>query len=1109
MLFIKAGQIIDGLFKVTKPRFKKGAAGEIHLAQDPQGNPVVLKFPTQGGIVKDMQQFKREYKALLKFSHPNVARAFHFGEVEGSFFIASEFVDGQEFQKATVGLTPAQMMPLFIQALEGLEAIHNLGMLHLDIKSSNVLVTKDHKVKIIDFGLTVASIEMAPNRICGTLLYMSPEMIFKQGVDNRADLFAMGVLLYYCLTGNYPFPNRKAAGRDMLKLQQMVREEEPPLKPTVCNSLAESFLDEIILNLLTKNPQERFGSARAVINALKTHHPEDYHETPEAKGSYLIPEGNRHIGREVEQKQIEENLQVLAGKKEPATAVFYIHGVSGLGKTHLLKKIKEQAEGEAEKFSIHYLELKDFFPDAARGEEWLGDWISFFNQRLAENKKPLLVLIDNVDLAAKPLQAMLENIFKLLMQRQTQPNLFQEQMPMMLCLASRKSWQDLSPFQEIYPWPVRVELQPFALEEVRDYLSQTPALKNKALPTAWIKTLHLKTQGNPAELKERLREQDSKGLLFGLGGEILMAHIEDTSVEVTDDEAIPQTTRQRLSAVIGELTGEEERILDWIALMTWKDFIRAVTIADLEAMMGRNHILPVLNSLVSKGILIHDKDKNAYRFSNNFYMPVLIYQGLDEAERARRHQQVSQYLLETSQTKGWAKNAILFHEAYGENKKAAFKAILKLGGEMLYDEGKPKFAKTLFERALLLVKAGHPKAHLFFTARLIEACCYSGAYAEAQKYFDEAKGLVQNAEMPHTLRIALIVSILPCFIDEQKFDQAGLLIDEALQLFSGGIISWYLPLLHNFEARIFYKKFFSEKGRGEELLQQAKKAYEISETLESDLSEHQKTLIRNNDLGSVLKSLGLYEAAIEKLKKKYQRLKKNTNVFIEFSVLTDLAESYRLKNEYDFAVHFAVAALERAQRTGQGKWILHAHHILAGIHQTRGMFLASQGKGVEAKKEFQQALEENTRCLAASVCLEERTSASFHLQGIFIRKGQCYEELKNWNVALTHFKAALDYNPSNIFLAIACLGLGECYVQLGDLEKARQYLDQSQNCLKNLPNPVATHCHFKILQAQSRCFLKEKNRPEVETRLKEMQALAAKDPVLAIEFKRFQGECGE
>src|SRR3989338_4930007 len=153
---IREGQVIDGLFRVTKSRFKKGGEGEIHLACDRQGRTVVLKFLQHHKIEQNKGQLKREYQTLLKFSHPSVARVYHFGEHDGQFFIVYEFVEGEEFRVALLGKKPEEKIPQYIQLLEALEAIHIEGMLHLDIKSANVLITKDGKVKLVDFGLAIA-----------------------------------------------------------------------------------------------------------------------------------------------------------------------------------------------------------------------------------------------------------------------------------------------------------------------------------------------------------------------------------------------------------------------------------------------------------------------------------------------------------------------------------------------------------------------------------------------------------------------------------------------------------------------------------------------------------------------------------------------------------------------------------------------------------------------------------------------------------------------------------------------------------------------------------------------------------------------------------------
>ena len=140
-----------------------------------------------------------------------------------------------------------------------------------------------------------------------------------------------------------------------------------------------------------------------------------------------------------------------------------------------------------------------------------------------------------------------------------------------------------------------------------------------------------------------------------------------------------------------------------------------------------------------------------------------------------------------------------------------------------------------------------------------------------------------------------------------------------------------------------------------------------------------------------------------------------------------------------------------AQKTSNSKWILHAHHTKAGIYYSSGKNCALQKKFKEAQSQFKEALKENGCCLAANVCLRDKNDASLNTIATFIRRGQCYEELKDWSHAMDNFSAALFYNPTGYYLNLIHLGLGECHIEKGDLIKAKEYLDKAEKFIGQLP----------------------------------------------------------
>lgn len=1091
---IEEGQIIGGLFRVTKADFRQGGFADIHLAEDLAGRPVILKFPRRKSNVNPWT-FKREYQTLLKFSHPHVAKALHFGVHEGSFFIAAEFVDGHSLRETTRSMNPAQMIPLFIQALEGLEAIHSLKLWHLDIKSSNVLVTGEGKVKIIDFGMAVVEGGLKPHGISGTPVYMSPEMILGKALDSRADLYSMGALFYYCVAGIYPFRKRERAGEDAEQLRKIVTAEAAPEKPSLYNINAPDYLDSIILDLLAKDPANRFASARAVINALKTHHPENYRETPESKGSYLVPEANRHIGREKEQKALQENLKTLLKGKQPSEALFWIHGGGELGKSHLLKKMKERAERKAEAVSIHFLELpKQTEEVRLKGNsEWIIPWLALLNQKLIENKKPVLILLDNVGCAPPILTGALKGFLKLADQRTRQQDLSNGNAPLMICLTSEKGWM-AGECQSAYGKPLEICLKPFSREEVRAYLAATPALKNVIVPEEWVEAIYSQTAGYPGELKEKLTGLDSKGLLFGLDGKMHLAQLEDSSVKTYSGEEIPSKSRKRLSGILGELSDDEAEILEWMAVWCWKGFLTHISLHDLHGLSERNNLLMVLHALISKGMLGHDKEKDDYYFLPHSFWPILIYQNISVEERRRLHDSIFQYLGRQKRTDGAIQNAILMHAAYRENPgdTSGLRAVVQLGRQLMVNEGNVPLARELFEFGLSFAPERYPKVFACFAAFLIDACQNEGKYARAEEVFTDAWKKVENTQGGRLWKGLLLEKMANVRIQQALFDSAAEMVQKATELLKGLPVSVFHLTLRNHLGRISYERALRNSEKTAPFLQQAKEIFEESEKLEKGVPPRLFPFLRNNNLGMVLLALGAYAKAKIKLKKKLARHKKEGHLFGMLATTINLVDACRSLKDFSEALPWAESAIELAQRTGQGKWLLFAHYALANVYH-------------DADR-FEEAITEYDRCLVSAVCLED-TREQMHISaGAWIHKGHCYKELHRFREALLYFQEALRSPANPYFQMSAHEGMGETFFLEGNFEKSLTHLEQALKFLERLPPKSTESFRFPIMRLTVLCLCRLGCKEKAGTLLGDLKKTALKRTDWACQLKEMLKE---
>ncbi len=205
-------------------------------------------------------RFKREAHSAGRLSHPNIVTIFDYGEHEGAPYIAMDLMTGEELSRSLESgarMPLPQVVRVMEQLLGALAYAHEAGIVHRDVKPSNVFVLRDGSIKMVDFGL--ARIEASNLTETGTLLgtpaYMSPEQFLGLPVDARSDVFSAGVILYQMLTGDRPF-----TGSPSTIMQKVLRQD--PVEPSVLNPTLSAAWDDLIKRALAKKPDDRLHSAR-------------------------------------------------------------------------------------------------------------------------------------------------------------------------------------------------------------------------------------------------------------------------------------------------------------------------------------------------------------------------------------------------------------------------------------------------------------------------------------------------------------------------------------------------------------------------------------------------------------------------------------------------------------------------------------------------------------------------------------------------------------------------------------------------------------------------------------------------------------------------------
>ncbi|MGH9937326.1 MAG: serine/threonine-protein kinase, partial [Blastocatellia bacterium] len=253
-----------------------GGMGEVYLARDTKlERKVALKLlpPQYTSDPARIKRFEREARAASSLNHPNIITIYEIGQIEDKHFIAAEFVDGRTLREL-FGNSPAppkQALDLAIQICTALSAAHEAGIVHRDIKPENVMMRRDGYVKVLDFGLaklterrkslgaTNASdgdlAKTNPGVVLGTVKYMAPEQALGQNVDQRGDLFSLGVVLYELLTGAPPFKGDTTA----VILDAIVHHKQAPITQ-IRQDLHPEF-ERVINRMLEKDRDLRYQTA--------------------------------------------------------------------------------------------------------------------------------------------------------------------------------------------------------------------------------------------------------------------------------------------------------------------------------------------------------------------------------------------------------------------------------------------------------------------------------------------------------------------------------------------------------------------------------------------------------------------------------------------------------------------------------------------------------------------------------------------------------------------------------------------------------------------------------------------------------------------------------
>ena len=254
--------LFDGRYRIVR-KLGSGGMADVYLAEDEElGRRIAIKILNDRHANDEsfVERFRREAKNAAGLSHPNIVSIYDRGEAEGTYYIAMEYLDGRSLKELVVARGPLPIgdaIDATRQVLAALRFAHRKGVVHRDIKPHNVMADADGRLKVTDFGIARAGVSQMTEAgsIIGTAQYLSPEQARGAAVDQRSDLYSVGVVLYEMLTGKTPFSGETPVEIAMKHLS------DPPRPPSLERPDISPDLDMVVLRALAKSPDERFQTA--------------------------------------------------------------------------------------------------------------------------------------------------------------------------------------------------------------------------------------------------------------------------------------------------------------------------------------------------------------------------------------------------------------------------------------------------------------------------------------------------------------------------------------------------------------------------------------------------------------------------------------------------------------------------------------------------------------------------------------------------------------------------------------------------------------------------------------------------------------------------------
>lgn len=635
---------------------------------EPSGARRAIKLMLPVGRAEEVaRRMEREFAALARLDHPNILRVYDAGTWQGRPWFACERLEGEELGAVVEGWRNwnpserfAEASRILVALAEALAFIHDQGLVHRDLTPSNVMVLPDGGVRLMDFGVVKEhGVEATQvGEVVGTVAWIAPEQIISAVVDGRADLYALGAVLYLMLTGRRPFNARNLAG---FLDKHLNRAPRPPreLAPTL-----PERLDSICLRLLEKRPEDRFASARHLLLAL------DDGPLP----GLDINLGPSHLpiaGRAAALVKLRDSILLLGSAPDAVGApgsrggLVVVEAADGMGKSRVVTQAVDLArgaglavtrvrgtgdprpwsglrallDGVASRAGFEVpAGLARLLDTTRAAEPWA---VAGATRDLIEANGPRLLVIDDAQRVDRSSLELLAFLLRNLAGRDGFP---------LLVLLTRDTGEPapsieamLDPKGSLLPLdlPVhRIRLEPLGLSAVEELLLYF--VVDGPAPRALALRLHASSEGNPLFLAQMLQALIERGILLPGSAQVRGHLILEESQVTRAVLPVPGTIRQALLARLATLDRLPREVLELMAIA--REPLDSLVIAQACGPLSAESLADAQQQLAKAGLVLWGEGQGGRSTLARHRLADVMVEELDEARRRELHGRLARAL---------------------------------------------------------------------------------------------------------------------------------------------------------------------------------------------------------------------------------------------------------------------------------------------------------------------------------------------------------------------------------------------------------------------------------------------------------------------------------